>query len=81
MKDQIKTLTSREPVALETAVSAAVAATIAALALVFGWSAEVVAALNGALAGWIVVTGLVVRRRVTPVDKAGDPLPPPKPRS
>lgn len=61
-------LAAREPVALSSAVTAALVATVNLLGLLFDWSGEVLAALNGAIGLWVVVVSVAVRRKVTPTD-------------
>jgi hypothetical protein len=56
-----------EPAALTTALSAAVIATINVIGMVMAWSNDVVAAVNIAAAGWIVVLGFWIRSKVVPV--------------
>ena len=57
---------SEEPARLVAIVTAAVLATVNLLALVFNWSADLTAAVNGVMAAWIVVAGELVRSKVTP---------------
>ena len=66
------TLTT-EPVALTTALTAAVVATINVLGILLDWSADLIAGLNIAAAAWIGVLGFYLRAKVTPVAT----LPPP----
>jgi len=56
-----------EPVALTTALTAAVVATINVLAIVLEWSTDLTAGLNIAAAAWVAVLGFFLRGRVTPV--------------
>ena len=64
MKPTLKT----EPAALTTAITAAVVATINVLGIVLNWSADLIAGLNIAAAGWIGVLGFWIRSKVEPSD-------------
>jgi fatty acid desaturase len=62
--DSTLSVTDREPVTVSAAVNAALIATVNLLALVFGWDATLVAALNLALGAWVVAfSALFTRRR------------------
>lgn len=61
---------NNEPVALTSAITAAILATVALLAFV-GVSQEVVGAIGTAATAWVIVIAAVVRSRVTPVGKDG----------
>lgn len=56
-----------EPVAITTALTAAVVATINVLAIVLEWSTDLTAGLNIAASAWVVLLGYYLRSRVTPV--------------
>jgi|SRR5215207_4418498 len=53
-----------EPVRIVQYASAAVAATLNVLALIFGWPGETVASLNLAFSAWLVFAGELIRSRV-----------------
>lgn len=55
-----------EPVSSAAAITVAVQATIAIL-LVAGVDPQLVAAIQGAVVGWVVVVAVIVRSRVTPI--------------
>lgn len=61
---------NNEPVALTSAITAAILATVALLAFV-GVSQEVIGAIGAAATAWVIVIAAVVRSRVTPVGKDG----------
>jgi len=56
-----------EPVSVTTLLTAAVVATINAVAIILEWSADLTAGLNLAAAAWVAVLGFFLRSRVTPV--------------
>lgn len=57
---------NQEPVAIVSLVNAALAATIAVLALVLDWSTDFTAGLTAALGAWVLVVGAFLRSKVTP---------------
>lgn len=57
------------PVSASAAITAALIATLNVLSIVFGWSAEVTAALNLAIGAWVLAVALVVKPHVTPTSE------------
>jgi len=55
-----------EPARLVALLTAAAAATVNLLGLLFDWSGDVIAGVNLAIAAWILVGGEIVRSKVTP---------------
>lgn len=59
--------TNQEPVAFTAVITSALISTLNIPALIWDWDSQVVAALNVAIAAWVLVAGRLVRRKVTPV--------------
>lgn len=57
-----------EPVAITTAITAAILATVALLAFV-GVPQDAIAAIDAAAAAWVIAIGAIVRSKVTPTGK------------